>query len=100
MATDSVTSLHPVYTHFDDIRDVFVLFCLLYARVEVIWFDTLISDQSLALHVVLINYVSDRTKVRDFDLGKRQSEPLHDDICYYRVRIIGCSNCFVVNYVV
>ena len=33
------------------IRDVFVLFT--FAKVEVMWFDTLISDQSLALLRVL-----------------------------------------------
>ena len=33
-----------------------------FAKVEVIWFDTLASDQSLALlHVLHINYVSDKT---------------------------------------
>jgi len=36
---------------FDIVRDVFVLFT--FAEVEVIWFDTLVSDQSLALLQVL-----------------------------------------------
>ena len=30
------------------IRDVFVLFTFAKAKVDVIWFDTLVSDQSLA----------------------------------------------------
>jgi len=36
---------------FDIVRDVFVLFT--FAEVEVIWFDTLVSDQTLALLQVL-----------------------------------------------
>ena len=42
---------------YDVIRDIFVLFTF-----EAIWFDTLVSCQSLALlHVLHINYVSHQT---------------------------------------
>ena len=42
------------------IHDIFLLFTFASAKVEVIWFDTLVSDQSLALlHVLHINSVSD-----------------------------------------
>jgi len=41
---------------FDIIHDIFVLFTCAKAKVEVIWFDTLILDQRLALrHVLHIN---------------------------------------------
>ena len=45
---------------YDVIYDVFVLFT--FAKIEVIWFDTLVSDQSLAiLRVLHINQVSGQT---------------------------------------
>jgi len=38
------------------IHDVFVSFPFAWAKLEVIWFDTLVADQSLALlHVLHIN---------------------------------------------
>jgi len=41
---------------FDVIHDIFVLFTSAKAKVEVIWFDTLVLDQRLALrHVLHIN---------------------------------------------
>jgi len=49
---------------YNVIRDKFVLF--IFAKVEVIWFDTLVSGHSLALlHVLHINSVSHQT----FGLG-------------------------------
>ena len=49
---------------YNVIRDKFVLF--IFAKVELIWFDTVVSDQSLALlHVLRINSVSHQT----FGLG-------------------------------
>jgi len=45
---------------YDVIYDVFVLFT--FAKIEVIWFDTLVSDQSLAiLRILHINQVSGQT---------------------------------------
>ena len=45
---------------YDVIHDVFVLFT--FAIVEVIWFDTSVSDQCLALYQVMhINKVSDES---------------------------------------
>ena len=45
---------------YDVIHDVFVLFT--FAIVEVIWFDTSVSDQCLTLYQVMhINKVSDET---------------------------------------
>jgi len=41
---------------YDIIHDLFVLFTFASAEVEVIWFDTFVSDHSLALiHVLYIN---------------------------------------------
>ena len=46
----------------DVIRDVPVLFTCAEAKVEMIWFDTLVSDQnSTLLHVLRINQVSEQT---------------------------------------
>ena len=58
------------------IHDVFVLFS--FTKVEVIWFDTFVSDQSLLLlHVLLLLHINYRpnywsqTKVWDFGLSER-----------------------------
>ena len=44
---------------YDVIHDVFVLFS--FTKVEVIWFDTFVSDQSLLLlHVLLLLHINYR----------------------------------------
>jgi len=58
-----VFSVHGGYytaLSYDVSHDVFVSFT--FANIEMVWFDTLISDQSLALlHILLINNVSNQT---------------------------------------
>jgi len=44
---------------YDIVNDSFVLFT--FAKIEEIWFDTLVPDKRLALlHVLHTNYISDR----------------------------------------
>ena len=59
----------------DVIHDVFVLFT--FAIVEVIWFDTSLSDQCLTLYQVMhINKVSDET-FGVWHVSERQNDPLN-----------------------
>jgi len=59
---------------------VFVLFT--FAKIEVIWFDTLVSDQSLAiLRVLHINQVSGQTFGRRFKFEALVSVKDCDALC-------------------
>ena len=54
----SVSGSHYTALSYDVVHDVFVLF----TSVQVIWFDSLVSDKTSALlHVLHNNYVSDQT---------------------------------------
>jgi len=67
---------------YDVIYDVFVLFT--FAKVEVFWFDTLVTDQRLALlHVLHINWVSDQT------FGLRL---MFDTLVSAKDKVTHCSN--------
>jgi len=54
-----------VYTALscDVIHYIFVLFAFAYLKVEVIWFDTLVSDQTVGLRLKFETLVSAKDKV-------------------------------------